>query len=223
MRCLWLVLSAMTIGSGLAHAGQTVIPDYDTARDDFFWPKLYADGGDSIYCGQSFAAGERLTVEHAFPADWMAEAKGCDDRECDDPEYKFAAADLHNLWPANQRINSSRGDRPLGNIPGEDRRRFTDICPDYERTSGSDAIVEPRDAAKGDLARSILYMAVTYDMPIRGSVQTLICWHEGDAPDDHERLRNDEIEQHQETRNPFIDYPEITGIFRLAAPISCDD
>ncbi len=237
MRLLPLMAALVTAAAGLymicgpAQAQQSAIRGYDTARDDFFWPQLYAFGGITLYCNHTFPsnevheavgghrdsnAGERLSVEHAYPADWIAEANGCPDRDhCEVDAYMFAEADLHNLWPALQRINSSRGDRPLGELPGEINRRFADICPDYERSSGASAIVEPQDSAKGEMARSILYMAVFYGLPIRGSFDTLVAWHGADPPDEEEQWRNNLIEELQGTRNAFIDYPEITRLLDL--------
>lgn len=200
-----LILSFLFACGGSAAAQQTVIPNYATARDSFFWPQLYANGGESIYCAAMFGPGERLTVEHAYPASWIAEMNGCPNRtECDVPAYLFAEADLHNLWPALGRINSSRGSLAFGEIE-PDRHRFSDICDDYERTSGADAIVEPRDSVKGDLARSLLYMSIMYDLPLFDMGPMLMQWHADDPPDEIERIRNDEIERLQGTRNPFID------------------
>jgi len=102
------VLLFVGLFSGNLAAQQTTIPNYESARDNFFWPELYVDGGESVYCAIPFEAGERLTVEHAYPADWIAEANGCRNRDCGALAYKFASADLHNLWPADRGINSSR-------------------------------------------------------------------------------------------------------------------
>ena len=130
-----LFLTALFFGS-LALAGQTVIANYEEARDDFFWPQLYADGGETLYCGVTFDSGSGLSVEHVYAAQWMAEAAGCPNRnECDVELFHHAAADLHNLWPAMRSINSSRGDQLFGEILGEDERRFESFCSDYERTS----------------------------------------------------------------------------------------
>ncbi len=198
--CILTVFSSFT-----ALAGQTAISDYDTARDTYFWTMLYPDGGYSLYCNQRFEAGQKLTVEHAYPADWMAEAVGCENRDCDADGYGYMEADLHNLWPARGNINSSRGDKPFAEIPGEGARRFTDVCPDYERTPAPGAVVEPREAVKGDIARSLLYMSITYDLPLKGMGSMLIKWHRQDPPSFHELWRNDLIEKIQGTRNPFID------------------
>lgn len=227
MRRLVLIALVMVLASP-ALAGQSVIPDYATARDDYFWNRLYPFGGVTIYCSHVFRTetehqatggdrrsltGEEINVEHAYSADWIAEANGCPNRnQCDVEAYKFAEGDLHNLWPAVGRINSSRSDLPFAVIPGENERRFMDICGDYERTSGDGATVEPQDSAKGNLARSIMYMMVSYDLPAEVPVALLVQWHFADLPDDEERWRNNLIETLQGTRNPFIDYPEVLGL-----------
>jgi deoxyribonuclease-1 len=198
--------------AGSANAQQSRIPNYDTARDAYFWTMFYVFGGETVYCAVEFGpqmsvniAGQRMTVEHAYPADWIAEAFGCDNRSaCPDPGYGFAEADLHNLWPALSSINSSRADLAFGTID-PDERRFEDFCPDYERTSGDLAVVEPRDDVKGDLARSILYMAYAYSLPLHGLDQLMLDWHRMDPPDETERWRNYVIERLQGNRNPFID------------------
>lgn len=196
-----------------AAAQQSEIGDYQQARDEYFWDLMYDTGGETAYCGavilkasRTSAVGEALSVEHAYPADWIAESFGCDNRDdCDHPAYGFAEADLHNLWPAFRRINSSRQDLAFGEIQGEDERRFTDICPDFERTAGADAVVEPRDGMKGDLARSMLYMMLAYGLDTRGLGPMLLRWHAADPPDEHEQWRNHTIERLQGNRNPFID------------------
>lgn len=196
-----------------ASGQQDRIDNYESARDNHFWPQLYRSGGESLYCVHAFGReqrqsdrGEALSVEHAYPAEWIAQSLGCEGRDdCDHPLYGFAEADLHNLWPALGRINSSRQDLAFGPIPGESRRRFEDICPDYERTSGADAIVEPRDSVKGDIARSMLYMILTYDLSTYGLGPMLMRWHRDDPPDENERARNYLIDQIQGTSNPLIE------------------
>ena len=193
-----------------ASAGQTKIKDYATAQSSVFWEKLYPSGGQGVYCNTLLTKGEGSSIEHAFPAHWIAESFGClNHNNCPLEEYGFAEADLHNLWPAISNINSSRGKLPLGELPGDTAHRFQDICQDYERSSGQLAVVEPRDQSKGDLARSILYMATTYNLSPKGSITQLIQWHKDDPPSDHEKSRNDKIEELQDTRNPFIDHPEL--------------
>ena len=200
-----------------AAAQQTAFDTYEHVRDNVFWQDLYACGGATVYCGLAFTAGQKridgrkLTIEHAYPADWIASHHDCKNRNtCKASAYGRAAADLHNLWPAIGNINSSRQDKPLAEIPGEAHRRFADYCPDFERTKGSgetEAIVEPRDSVKGDMARSILHMTDSYGLPLPPEMprDMLRKWHEEDPPDDTERWRNLVIQSLQDTRNSYID------------------
>lgn len=178
---------------------------YEQVRDTLFWPELYNDDYETLYCGAQRNGGQRVTVEHVYAASWIAQANGCPNRdECPLDAYRAASSDLHNLWPALNRYNTSRGNQPFGEIPGNTPRFSGDSC-DYERTSGAGAIVEPRDNVKGDIARSILYMVHQYDLPDHNMLPLLVRWHVQDPPDDEERRRNNEIELLQGNRNPFVD------------------
>ncbi|MFE7704918.1 endonuclease I family protein [Streptomyces sp. NPDC057486] len=127
--------------------------------------------------------------------------------------------DIHHLRPEDVTVNSIRGNKdfdnggsPVSGAPGN----YTD----------SDSF-EPRDAAKGDVARMILYMAVRYEgddafadlepnervnngsAPNIGRLSVLKQWSQEDPPDTFEKRRNDVIfDQYQHNRNPFIDHPE---------------
>ena len=178
---------------------------YKAVRDTIFWPSLYNNSYKTLYCGTSKAAGVKVWVEHAYSANWIAEANGCPDkRHCPKKSYLAASSDLHNLWPSLGHYKQSRGNIPFGIIPGEEKR-FPDNACDFERTTGSDAIVEPRDSVKGDIARSILYMIYQYELPNHIELPLLLRWHIQDPPDTAELWRNDRIEVLQGNRNPFID------------------
>ena len=74
---------------------------------------------------------------------------------------------------------------------------------------------------KGDVARSIFYMAVRYNgldvvngypestVGQFGDLATLLDWHRNDPPDDFEMNRNNVVYTWQFNRNPFIDYPDL--------------
>lgn len=73
---------------------------------------------------------------------------------------------------------------------------------------------------KGDVARSVLFMALRYndlsvesgfpEMPtVMGDLDSLLAWHHRDPPDDYEMNRNNIVEDWQKNRNPFIDQPEL--------------
>lgn len=74
---------------------------------------------------------------------------------------------------------------------------------------------------RGDVARSIFFMAVRYNglsvvngYPETnpgefGDLATLLDWHRNDPADDFEMNRNNVIYAWQYNRNPFIDYPDL--------------
>ena len=191
---------------------QTVISDYNSARETYFWKQLYTDGGETLYCASTFPAGEKESIEHIYPADWIAEFNDCPDRKnCNKTPYKRAEADLHNLWPALGRINSSRGDNPYGEISDDilGTNRFQDICEDYERTYGSNPMVEPRDIVKGKIARSLFYMSMTYDLPLGDMQDMLVRWHTKYPVTPAEEKRNTKIKSIQGTENHFISQPQL--------------
>ena len=190
-------------------AEQTVINNYEDARDNYFYDQLYiGNTGESLYCGvkRPFldTIGKRRSVEHVMPADWMAEHFGCTNRDCDNATYKHAEGDLHNLWLAVKNINSSRSDHVFGETD-EGQARF-DYCPAFVRTySPNPIVVEPRDSVKGNIARTLFYMNDEYGFSLKEMTPMLKRWNRLDPPTEHEYWRNERIFILQGTRNIFID------------------
>jgi deoxyribonuclease-1 len=216
-------------------ADQEAIANYaETRREHFYSLYLDASARDrtEIYCGIRFDVEERsgggfkgpewLSLEHAFPAQWMANSLGCSNRkECpEDPvvgvRFDHAEADMHNLWPAVGKLNSSRGQKPLGEIEGETTKEIaiwssTFTC-DFENDG---SIVEPRKIVRGNLARSIFYMCKEYGFPVpRDMMSVLRKWNREDPPTRVERRRADRIAEVQGTRNAFIDDPALGDTVR---------
>lgn len=209
-----LMIVVLTAFMPLAIADQTVIPDYDTARDEFFWDDLYRGGGETLYCEESVRGpSRRFNVEHVYPASWMKEAGGCagqSRRECrrNSPRFNLMEADLHNLYPALADINRDRNNYPFAILPGSATGRCDFEVRDRQR------LVEPTPTARGNIARAVFYMKAEYgasiEPPFGTSVEQeplLKAWHCSDPVDDEERRRNDDIDRIQGTRNPFIDNP----------------
>lgn len=208
-----LVSVFVAIAALPAYGDQTVIPDYDTARDRFFYDQLYANGGWTLYCGVRFEDRTSLNVEHVYAASWMKETAGCAGQsreECRQNSERFnrMEADLHNLYPSLATINRARSNHLFGMIDGE-AREFGDC--DFERDNAAD-LAEPRPIARGNVARSIFYMHTEYGAPIDERMATVLRrWHCQDPPSAQERRRNNVIEAIQGTRNPFIDNPRIVS------------
>ena len=129
-----------------------------------------------------------------------------------------AHTDLHHLRPADETINSSRGDKDFDN-GGRPHRKANGARADTVSFA-------PPSTVKGDVARMIFYMAVRYegeggepDLEISktvtqsgtltlGRLCTLLSWHRHDRVDNWERRRNNRIQALQGNRNPFIDRPQ---------------
>ncbi len=114
-------------------------------------------------------------------------------------------SDAHALRPADATENSRRGNEDFGDAP--------DLYFGPDGNAGS---------WKGDVARSLMFMALRYDaltivsgnpenttVGAMGDVTYLLQWHEIDQPDDYEMNRNNVIYTWQLNRNPFIDIPEL--------------
>lgn len=123
--------------------------------------------------------------------------------------------DLHHLYPTDSRANSIRGSYPFGEVDGE---HVDSNCPSKigsirdprsGRLIGSRGF-EPPNEHKGNVARAMFYSAVVYNKHIDDIEEYYLRkWHREDPVDSNEQIRNDEIEESQGNRNPFIDYPQI--------------
>ena len=109
-------------------------------------------------------------------------------------------SDAHALRATDGPENSARGNKFYG---------------DYNGPSGT------LGKFKGDVARSVFYMAVRYNgleivngfpdgiVGEFGDLVTLLDWHRNDPPDDFEMNRNNVVYNWQFNRNPFIDQPDL--------------
>ncbi|MBC8756394.1 endonuclease [Kordia sp. YSTF-M3] len=108
-------------------------------------------------------------------------------------------SDAHALRASDGPENSSRGNQHYGQYVGP------------TGTAGS---------FRGDVARSVLFLAVRYNglsiengfpavLGQLGDLATILDWHRNDPPDDYEMNRNNVVYTWQFNRNPFIDHPEL--------------
>jgi len=154
-----------------------------------------------VYLGTSVSGtwdgGVTWNREHVWPQSRM----GCSA----DNTNRDLCADLHNLKPANPSINSSRGNKFYG-------------------LTTTTTTFAPREQVRGDLARILFYMAVTYPgltlsnnnagdtVPEMGLLTLLLLWHLEDPVDAFEQNRNEIIYEEQGNRNPFIDHPHLVDL-----------
>ncbi|MDG1334386.1 MAG: endonuclease [Crocinitomicaceae bacterium] len=141
--------------------------------------------------------------EHTFPHSWMPSFPADMPEE---PEY----SDQHALYPANlDEANTPRSNLALDDIDGNVVFNYLGGSVGYK---GTQLVYEPRESHKGNAARAIMYMVVTYNFDLAGNVnsdkqdqETLRNWHFGDLPDNYEIARQEYIFDLQGNRNPFID------------------
>ena len=134
--------------------------------------------------------------------------------------------DAFNLHPADASVNIARSNYDFD----ECSETGTLIAEANAYYSSSASKFEPSDAAKGEAARTIFYMAVryegtnneidleavdavgTYPAPEFGKLSTLLQWNRDFPPNELERRRNERVYQAQRNRNPFIDNPEFADL-----------
>lgn len=139
-------------------------------------------------------------------------------------------SDLHNLRPCYNNLNSTRGSLDFAEGGSE--------ISNYPKNYKTSSTFEPRDDFKGDVARTIFYMATRYEgnesnypdlelespsntsryldlskgaKGVHGDFDDLYKWAtSGEDPvDNYEVNRNNIIyDKYQHNRNPFVDHPE---------------
>lgn len=137
--------------------------------------------------------------------------------------------DLHNIRPADVNVNSARGNKYFGECLVGLKHCKQPATKEAARDTETDMeIWAPPSRVRGDVARSLMYMAVRYgfhregegpslhlsDSPsmakrAMGLLSILMEWNELDPPSREETLRNERVcKLYQHNRNPFIDHPE---------------
>lgn len=208
-------------GADLLHALHFIVRTghvdrgYAQARDELFGTVDDVDGDNKVedlFTGEARgpitdrknAYSKGFNTEHTWPQSQGATG--------------IAQSDLHHLRASDININSDRGNMPYGEVANA--TRVYDSGPEQAKL-GVDAlgvtVFEPRDSAKGDIARGLLYFYTRYAMSqtqkfsledFEHELPTLIKWSKQDPVTDAERLRNDAVQQAQGNRNPYVDHPE---------------
>lgn len=132
-----------------------------------------------------------------------------------------STADGIDIWSATSADDINAGHADAHHIRAEDGPENTlrsnrDYGSDYNGPAGN------QGSWKGDVARSLFYMAVRYNllslvngnppdttMYQMGDLASLLLWNDQDPSDDFEMNRNNVVYTWQMNRNPFIDYPDL--------------
>ncbi len=184
-----------------------------------------AGGTLLFYSDVTRQRGEGLTREHVWP-------------KSHGTFYETGAgSDLHHLRPEDYDINTTRSNFTFGNVRSQlfswrtaslNGREVLWYDANYF-DNGCKGLVEVADNVKGDVARVLLYVYVTYEQPnlstntaangqgdersdgkkVIENLDTLLDWCRRDPVDTWEMKRNDIVQELQGNRNVFIDYPEL--------------
>lgn len=174
---------------------------YKEARQHMFVDIDNEDGVvEGVYTGDTIRTEEipdpsEFNCEHSWP-------------KSDGAEAEPPKSDIHHLFPTNSKANSRRGSYPFGIV--EKSEEWSKGGSKFGLDADGDRVFEVRPEYRGDIARAHFYFAVVYDQAIEREEEELLRrWHEEDPVDRTEIQRNRKIEQVQESRNRFVDYPEL--------------
>ncbi|MCX5788739.1 MAG: endonuclease [Elusimicrobia bacterium] len=159
----------------------------------------YKESGDQN--GDGFSDRGGMNVEHTWPQSFFS-------------KQLPMRTDLHHLLATFMHPNGIRSNLPFGEVrgPGE-----------YSNSGGAkmgQGVFEPPDAAKGRVARAVLYFYTRYfDRNIyngafdqafwNDNIEMFLRWNRQFPPTQDELRRNDLVEQFQGNRNPYVDDPSL--------------
>ena len=207
MRKLSLLLMALLMSAGACLADN---------MEDQFLKQVYATGGKTLYCQESFKPGDRISVEEIYDKRQLAQHFGCrSSRLCEkQPEFAEILQDRHSLFPVTRKAELDRRRTLFGDLP--DSTAADSEC-GYRQ---SFQVFQPPAHAKGDVARAMLYLHEKYALPLLGTLEMYQRWNKEDPVDEEERRRNDVIADVQGNRNPFIDAPARADSIKAASPLN---
>ena len=216
----------------------TMTKSYSYSSLPSYWRDTDASGSGGavyIYSDTTRSGDSILTREHVWP-------------KSHGTFYESGAgSDLHHLRPEDYNINSDRSNFTFGNVRSELFGYRTSSLAGREVLwydanyfdNGCKGLVEVADNVKGDVARILLYVYVTYEQPnltantaatgegnehsdgrkVIESLDALLDWCRNDPVDEWELRRNDLVQSLQGNRNVFIDYPEFAWLlFNRSVP-----
>jgi deoxyribonuclease-1 len=180
---------------------------YNLARDSMYasidnvdgWVECVYTGRTAYFNTRAGATANGFNCEHTWPQSFSDEAEPM-------------KSDIFHLYPTDETANNRRGNLDFGVVT-------TVTWTAGGSKLGTDAqgqqVFEPRNAHKGNVARTHFYYVVRYNGAYNEYVNAtkmethLRAWHVSDPADSAERARNQHIYTLQHNRNPFIDHPEL--------------
>ena len=96
-----------------------VSASFADGMDALFLKQVYANGGDTLYCQESFQPGDRISVEQIYDERRLAQHFGCrSSRLCENnPQFSDIRKDRHALFPVTRRAELDRRRTLFGDLP----------------------------------------------------------------------------------------------------------
>ena len=122
-------------------------------------------------------------------------------------KYPASDKDNHNIFACEGQINNYRGNLPFD----EGGTVVTVFGHVTECKIITNVSFEPCDAAKGEIARSVMYGTVMYSYTMTEEIKSIelaLKWHLEHPNTERDIKRNNKVYENQGNRNPFVDHPE---------------
>lgn len=163
---------------------------------------------------------EYFNREHSFPTSWFG------------GNIEPMRTDVVHIYPVDKKVNGERGNLAFANVGSAAFTSTNGSKRGSSITAGiTGNVFEVVDEYKGDIARSMFYMATRYENLIAGwesnnpdgdkmldgssdkvfeqwALDLLYSWHIQDPVSTKEQARNNAIYNYQNNRNPFVDNPQ---------------
>lgn len=173
---------------------------------------------------------KRIEWEHIVPAWQFGHQRQCwqnggrKNCQATDRVFRVMEADVFNLYPSVGEVNADRSNYKFGMVAGH--KAQYGAC--TTRTDFSGKVAEPRDQAKGLIARTAFYMHDRYGLSMsRQQQQLLMAWSKQHPISDWERERDIRIAAVMGHNNPFVTgertwtigyKPRRDGVTRVGVP-----
>ncbi len=177
------------------------------------WQWVGTSGGrvEPKGCGYTIRAitsrGTRTEMEHVVPASWFGQQRQCwqngGRKNCNktDPVFNVMEANLHNITISVGELNADRSNYRFAELPNA--RKQHGQC--KSKVDFRKRAFEPRDEAKGMVARINFYMHDRYNLKMSQQQQRLfIAWNKQFPVTAWELKRDQRIAKVMGHSNPFV-------------------
>lgn len=170
---------------------------------DVYCERRYTDadfGGAPSIGPNLLPDGKVLNTEHTWPQSRFTGRFSTD----------MQKSDLHHLYPTDSKMNSRRSSLHFGEVVKEVEGLNCNTARLGHEVNNSQIVFEPPARHRGNVARSLFYFATRYQMKISPQEESALRkWNREDPVDEAEMLKNDQIQEAQGNRNPYIDFPQL--------------